>query len=249
MLGSTFGPTPPHFRAVNVNTEHASAILHALNQILGSATASDDHRTKAALTLREDSAPLLSYSTDGRTGHLIADDPALVTLAVEYGCPAYLGAVVAAVTPLDVPRPLDWDVSEPASTSAVREAGLLALAALALADVAPRGALLELPGLVPALHAALAHTTHAGSRYATLQLIRALARAVALTRTGLVDTGLARAAIELLLRSGEPRPGTDAPAEDRRVVWAALAAVCNLVVDFSPVKSVRRFTRATPFAD
>lgn len=27
--------------------------------------------------------------------------------------------------------------------------------------------------------------------------------------------------------------------EDRRVVWAALAAVCNLVVDFSPLRAVR----------
>jgi armadillo repeat-containing protein 8 len=81
-----------------------------------------------------------------------------------------------------------------------------------------------------ALHASLAHSAHIGTRYAACQCLRALSRAVSVVRTSLIDSGLGSAAINVALR---PREN-----EDRRVLFAALTAVCNLVIDFSPLKEV-----------
>jgi armadillo repeat-containing protein 8 len=51
---------------------------------------------------------------------------------------------------------------------------------------------------------------------------------VAVLRTGLVDSGLGLAIFEIFKKEDE----------DRRVLSAALSAVCNIVNEFSPLKAV-----------
>jgi hypothetical protein len=109
---------------------------------------------------------------------------------------------------------------------------------MSMHDAGIREALIDTPGVIPALHTSLAHSAHPGCRYAACQCVRALGRAVAVVRTSLLDSGLGSAVIQVLLRNGDE----DAP-EDRRVIWAALAAVCNLVVDFPPLRSVSPLIR------
>lgn len=110
--------------------------------------------------------------------------------------------------------------------------------------------------LLPLVQAALGHR-HAGTRYAACQCVRALSRAVAVLRTNIVDSGLGMAVfgvlgIECGEGGGEPDSGKSKEKEvegaednaerrrvgDRRVLGAALAAVCNIVNEFSPLRPV-----------
>jgi hypothetical protein len=59
--------------------------------------------------------------------------------------------------------------------------------------------------------------------------VRALSRAVAVLRTNIVDSGLGMSVFTILKKADE----------DRRVTGAALAAVCNIVNEFSPLRPVR----------
>jgi hypothetical protein len=119
----------------------------------------------------------------------------------------------------------------------IAQACLTALASLAMHDHAIREAFIDTSGVAPALHSALLHASHPGCRYAACQCVRAMSRAVSVIRTSLLDSGLGTAVIAIMVRSGE-----DGVVEDRRVTWAALAAICNLVADFSPLSGVRLFT-------
>lgn len=56
-----------------------------------------------------------------------------------------------------------------------------------------------------------------------------LSRAVAVIRTNVIDSGLGLAVFGIFKKEGE----------DRHVTNAALAAVCNIVTDFSPLRPVR----------
>jgi armadillo repeat-containing protein 8 len=80
--------------------------------------------------------------------------------------------------------------------------------------------------LLPPLASALTHR-HTGVRYAACQCVRALSRSVAVARTSLVDSGLGTALFSVFTKEGE----------DRRVVHAALAAICNLVNQYSPLRA------------
>jgi hypothetical protein len=96
--------------------------------------------------------------------------------------------------------------------------------------------------------------THAnlGVRYSALQLVRALTRALAVLRTGLVDTDVPMKVIEVVSRGlGEvDREGNVAKekisgeiemseeTEHRAVIIAALMALCNLVNDYAPFREV-----------
>jgi hypothetical protein len=59
--------------------------------------------------------------------------------------------------------------------------------------------------------------------------VRALSRAVAVLRTNIVDSGLGMAVFQIFKKDAD---------EDRRVTAAALAAVCNIVNEFSPLRPV-----------
>ncbi|ESK87533.1 armadillo repeat protein [Moniliophthora roreri MCA 2997] len=160
------------------------------------------------------------------------------------------------------PNTISESSDEPPSLSVLREAILTALAALALLQHEIRMALTELDlGEVP-MHPALTASSdfvasegasngeytptlnggkhkellallrltikspHPGIRYATAELMRALTRSVAVLRTSVVDSGLGQLILERVMD----------PKEDRRVVGAALKAVCNGVCEFSPLR-------------
>ena len=116
--------------------------------------------------------------------------------------------------------------TESESTAALREASLIALATLALASNEIRTALADDLRVLVRLNESLA-SRHVGTRYGACQVVRALSRSVAATRTSLVDSGTGMRVFGLLRRG-----------EDRRVRGAALKAVCNLLVNFSPLQKV-----------
>ncbi|RXW17757.1 hypothetical protein EST38_g8091 [Candolleomyces aberdarensis] len=88
-----------------------------------------------------------------------------------------------------------------------------------------------------------------GVRYAACQCVRVLARGVAVLRTNIVDSGLGMEVFRIVVRGakststredGAERKGgeEEGEPEDRRVLNAALAAVCNIVMEFSPLRPI-----------
>lgn len=80
---------------------------------------------------------------------------------------------------------------------------------------------------MPVIHLCLSHR-HTGVRFAACQCVRALSRAVAVLRTNIVDSGLGMAIFQIFQKEDE----------DRRVTSASLAAICNIVNEFSPLRPV-----------
>jgi hypothetical protein len=109
------------------------------------------------------------------------------------------------------------------------KAALTTIAALSLFDNATRREFTDDGQLVTAIGVSLSHH-HIGVRYAACQCVRALSRAVAVIRTNLVDSGIGITVFNIFKK----------PGEDRRVTYAALSAVCNLVNEFSPLRPVSR---------
>ncbi|KAJ7506146.1 ARM repeat-containing protein [Mycena galericulata] len=151
--------------------------------------------------------------------YLVTDHPGLSFSAFERGCLGKLAAVLQDITPL-APR-ADWEDDEPESVSSLREAALTAVAALSLFDNTIRRS-----------------------------CVRALSRAVAVLRTNIVDSGLGMAVFQIFLKKelgsggggdgdgdGDGK-GKECEGEDRRVTAAALAAVCNIVNEFSPLRPI-----------
>jgi hypothetical protein len=97
-----------------------------------------------------------------------------------------------------------------------------------------------------------------GVRYSALQLIRALTRAIALLRTGLVDTDIPEKVLSAVSngqklylddkkktkvhQSDAEMAGSlpDSESEHRAVIIAALMALCNLVNDYGPFREVNQ---------
>lgn len=88
--------------------------------------------------------------------------------------------------------------------------------------------------LLPLIQSCMTHR-HVGVRYASCQCVRAISRSVAVLRTSLVDSGLGLQVFEIFKKE----------EEDRRVTSAALAAVCNLLNDFCPLRPVRLCSQVT----
>ncbi|KAG4303395.1 hypothetical protein PCK1_000359 [Pneumocystis canis] len=103
------------------------------------------------------------------------------------------------------------------------EAVLLAIAALTLFKDDYRKQVINAK-IVPYIVSALSHQS-AGVRAAACQCTRSLSRSVCILRSNLVDAGITDPLFVLL---------TD---EDLKVKTAACAAVCNLVLDFSPMRA------------
>jgi len=111
------------------------------------------------------------------------------------------------------------------------------------------------PSTSPTSNASHTKPKHIGTRYAACQLVRALSRSVSVLRTSIVDSGLGMVIFRVFMdgwfvdgegkfvdggqgkEKGDEGDGED--REDRRVVGAALTAVCNIVNDFSVLKGVR----------
>ncbi|KAJ8473697.1 hypothetical protein ONZ45_g16205 [Pleurotus djamor] len=182
-------------------------ILSVLNRMISSTSDSPLTRGRACFVLY----------------NLISDDTNLCQFAQERGSLEKLIAVVQNITPLEPPP--EWDEDEPESLSSLREAALVALAAISLFDDDIRRKITDDFQLLPYIHVCISHR-HVGVRYAACQCIRALSRSVSVMRTTLYDSDLGLKMLEILMKDDE----------DRRVTSAALAAVCNLLIDFSPLR-------------
>ncbi|KAG9226457.1 hypothetical protein CCMSSC00406_0003336 [Pleurotus cornucopiae] len=157
--------------------------------------------------------------------NLISDDPRLCQFAHERGSLDQLATVVKDITPSEV-QP-EWDEDEPESLSSLREAALTTISAMSLFDDNIRREVADEFELLPLIQSCMTHR-HVGVRYASCQCVRAISRSVAVLRTSLVDSGLGLQVFEIFKKE----------EEDRRVTSAALAAVCNLLNDFCPLRPI-----------
>lgn len=107
---------------------------------------------------------------------------------------------------------------------------MTAIAAICLFDNDIRRVATDELQILPYISTSLSHR-HAGIRYAACQCVRALSRAVAVLRTNIVDSGLGMVVFRMLKKEDE----------DRRVLSAALSAVCNIVNEFSPLRPVSAY--------
>ncbi|KAJ7080440.1 ARM repeat-containing protein [Mycena epipterygia] len=188
----------------------ARTVMNVINRIVSSPTEPLPSRTKACFILY----------------YLVTDHVALSFSAFDRGCLIKLAAVLRDITP-SLP-PAEWEEDEPESVAALREGALTVIAAISLFDNTVRRAVTDDLRLLPPIHAALA-ARHVGVRYAACQCVRALSRAVAVLRTNIVDSGLGMAVFQIFKKDA---------GEDRRVTAAALAAVCNIVNEFSPLRPI-----------
>ncbi|TBU35602.1 ARM repeat-containing protein [Dichomitus squalens] len=186
----------------------AITIMHVLNRVIGSDTANNHTKTKACFILY----------------YLVTDHRTFCQLAFERNSLHQVGQLVSAITPVEKTTEVEED--EPESVSRLREAVLTAVAAISLFDIDIRFAITDELRLIPAIQASLSHP-YVGVRYAACQCARALSRAVAALRTNIVDTGLGMSVFQLFMKQDE----------DRRVMHAASAVMCNIVTDFSPLRS------------
>ncbi|PIL24324.1 hypothetical protein GSI_14077 [Ganoderma sinense ZZ0214-1] len=186
----------------------AITIMHVLNRIIGSDTASNQTRTKACFILY----------------HLVADHKDFCQLAFDRNSLSHVGQLVKSITPVE--KTTEEEEDEPESVSRLREAALTAVAAISLFDIDIRTAVTDELRLIPAIQTSLSHR-YVGVRYAACQCARALSRAVSALRTNIVDTGLGMSVFRLFMKEGE----------DRRVMHAASTVICNVVTDFSPLRS------------
>ncbi|KAI0077112.1 ARM repeat-containing protein [Panus rudis PR-1116 ss-1] len=188
---------------------HVLSVINVLNNIISSNNETVQTRTRACFTLYQ----------------LVSDDKDLCQLAYDRGSLAQLAELVRSITPSE-PN-VEWDEDEPESVSALREAAFTCIAAIALFDNDIRCEVTGNLRLVPCIQASLTHR-HVGVRWSACQCVRALSRAVAVLRTNVVDTGLGLAVFGVFMKQDE----------DKRVMFAASAAVCNLMNDFSPLRPV-----------
>ncbi|KAJ9478252.1 Armadillo repeat-containing protein 8 [Pseudozyma hubeiensis] len=111
----------------------------------------------------------------------------------------------------------------------LREACLTALAALTFQHDEPRRKLIDtVQPPVLALVVSSISFPALGVRIAACRLSRALSRSLSILRTSIVDAGVAPKLVALL----------QDPAEEEVVKVEVAATICNLVLDFSPMKKV-----------
>jgi armadillo repeat-containing protein 8 len=206
--------------------------MHVINRMIDSKTESPQNRTKACFILSEQHSlirPIWGLSTNHILDYLVMDEKELCQTAFDRGSLSKLSDLVHDLTPpppAETKVPPEWEEDEPESLCCLREAALTTIAVLALTDNDIRRDVTDGQRLLPPLASALTHQ-HTGVRYAACQCVRALSRSVAVTRTSLVDSGLGTALFAVFSKEDE----------DRRVVHAALAAVCNLVNQYSPLRT------------
>ncbi|KAI0253577.1 ARM repeat-containing protein [Lactifluus subvellereus] len=202
-----------HHHPASPDLAASLVIMHVMNRMIDSKTESPQSRTKACFILN----------------YLVMDEKELCQTAFDRGSLVKLSDLVHTLTPppaADNKTPPEWEEDEPKGLCCLREAALTTIAVLALADNDIRRDVTDGQRLLPPLASALTHR-HTGVRYAACQCVRALSRSVAVARTSLVDSGLGTALFAVFTKEDE----------DRRVVHAALAAVCNLVNQYSPLRT------------
>ncbi|WWD00304.1 hypothetical protein V866_007215 [Kwoniella sp. B9012] len=169
---------------------------------------------------------------------LVSDDAALQKAASEKDCPSRLIGILISAFQEEEKGEIGSDLA-----SRSKEATFLALASLAMQHDPTRTLISDhSPPVLPYLFKALSSPSY-GVRAAGCQLARALSRTVSLLRTSLVDSGVGEEIIRLLRREVEASKVIELDEEeisDR--IWtvevAATATICNLITDFSPLKTV-----------
>lgn len=181
---------------------------------------------------------------------LVSDDERLQKAAADQGCPTQLISMLVEVEADELRGEMGHEAA-----SRSREGALLALAALSFQYEPTRSLIADAsPPVLPLVCVALSHPSY-GVRAAACQLARALSRTVAILRTSLVDSGVGEEVVETLKREVARRrtESEDGPVDSE--VWdmtveeelgdrawtvevAATATLSNLIVDFSPLRSV-----------
>ena len=124
--------------------------------------------------------------------------------------------------PSDQPAQLIQDA--PTNPEKLRESALLAIAAVSSLTEECRRQVIDLR-LLPAIMSGLQHKSVA-IRVAACKCTRSLSRSVKNLRTNLMDAGIAQPLFDLLFDN------------DLEVQITASATMCNIVLDFSPMKRI-----------
>lgn len=162
---------------------------------------------------------------------LVHERAELQALAVErYGACEHLGALLVHVQerlgPHITPSGRAAVLNDDELALRLQEAGLTALAALAVQSDAVRRRTVEcVPSFLSTVLLPALSSCAVGVQIAACRLIRVLSRTIGLLRTSLLDAGVAERMLALL--------HDDAHAF---IHAEALAAVCNMLVKFSPMK-------------
>ncbi|KAL5533100.1 hypothetical protein ACEPAF_4876 [Sanghuangporus sanghuang] len=197
-------------RSANLGNDHrfSTMVIHVLSSIISN--------TKEPAVNRAKACHILSW--------LVADNTDRCLDAWKSGALAKLAEVVSSVTPTT--KPQEWEDGEAIDTSRLREAALTAIASLAMLSNDIRNEIAGVFNLLPLISVCLEHPRNAGVRYAACQCVRALGRSVRVLRTSLLDSGVGVTLCQIV----------ENPDEDRRVMNIALAGLCNLLTDFSPLR-------------
>ncbi|KAL5490344.1 hypothetical protein ACEPAI_5177 [Sanghuangporus weigelae] len=197
-------------RSANLGNDHrySTMIIHVLSSIIWNTNEPAVNRAKAC--------HILSW--------LVADNTDRCLDAWKSGALTKLAEVVSSVTPTT--KPQEWEDGEAIDTSRLREAALTAIASLAMLSNDIRNEIAGVLNLLPLISVCLEHPRNAGVRYAACQCVRALGRSVRVLRTSLLDSGVGVTLCQIM----------ENPDEDRRVMNIALAGLCNLLTDFSPLR-------------
>ncbi|KAH9945789.1 ARM repeat-containing protein [Epithele typhae] len=185
----------------------AITILHVLVRIIGSSTANNHARAKACFIVY----------------HLVTDHMPFCELAFDRKTLHEVAHLINSITPTE--KSTEAEEDEPESVSRLREAALTTVASISLFSTDIRNAVTDELQLIPAIQASLRHPS-VGVRHAACQCARALSRGVSALRTNIIDTGLGMSVFTLFMKQDE----------DRHVMHAATAVVCNLINDFSPLR-------------
>lgn len=135
------------------------------------------------------------------------------------------------------------------------EAGLTAIAALCAFHEPAKQKAISL-GILPLLNRSL-HSSAYSTRTAACQVARVLSRSIAILRTTLVDSGVAKSVVELLraeeqiyaANGGYEKDDKNRLSASGAVLTAATATICNLICEFPPMQTVSGLSRTAAGVD
>ena len=153
------------------------------------------------------------------TGHLVTDSEEMQKVACEANAIKKLSEIILKAKSSLSDTPDSYSTHH---ADKLKESALSAIAAITLFKDDYRKQVIE-TGLIPSIVAAMSSSVP-GIRAAACQCTRSLSRSVCILRTNLVDAGIAIPLFKLL----------SDPSLEVRI--AATGAVCNLMLEFSPMR-------------